>query len=336
MADEKIFTEPTEAETKMLRDFGSADPNVSLSAGRGLAVALEEPLRQGIMAGDITQGIFEVVTMAPGATPEFALDLLAPGTEKDFVAYVIPRLGKIPERKVEADYITVPYFGVANSIDWALRFAEDARWDVVARAIQVFRDGFVKKQNDDCFHTLVAAAVDRNILVYDSDASAGQFTKRLISLTKTVMRRNGGGNSTSLNRGKLTDVFISPEGVEDIRDWKVDQVDEITRNKIFNAPDGSLNGIYGVVLHDIDELGEDQEYQNYFTTTLGGSLASGDLELAIGLDLTKRGAFVMPVRSEVQMFPDPALHRKQKAGYYGWRFYGVANLDSRSVIALSF
>jgi len=38
---------------------------------------------------------------------------------------------------------------------------------------------------------------------------------------KTVMRRNGGGNSTSANRGQLTDLYVSPEAVEDIRNWEL-------------------------------------------------------------------------------------------------------------------
>ena len=55
--------------------------------------------------------------------------------------------------------------------------------------------------NDDGWHTLLVAGVDRNVLVYDADAADGQFTKRLISLMKTVMRRNAGGNTGSLKRG---------------------------------------------------------------------------------------------------------------------------------------
>ena len=77
----------------------------------------------------------------------------------------------------------------------------------------------------------LSAAVDRNVLVYDGDAAEGQFTKRLISLMKTVMRRNGGGNSVTAN-GRLSDIYMSPEGIEDIRNWGVDQVDEVTRRDL--------------------------------------------------------------------------------------------------------
>ena len=103
------------------------------------------------------------------------------------------------------------------------------------------QSSFVKKTNDDAWHTLLAAGVDRNILVYDADAAIGQFTKRLVSLLKTVMRRNGGGNSSSINRGKLTDLYVSPEAIEDIRNWGVDQIDEVTRREIYNADDASAS-----------------------------------------------------------------------------------------------
>jgi hypothetical protein len=328
MADEKFFSKPTAEETALLKRTGSADREVATAAARELAIAIQGPLRQGIMCGDITNGIFEQIVLQPGAAPEYPLDLLAPGTEKDYVAYTIPKIGRIPERNVEGDYVTVPTYEIGNSINWALRYARDARWDIVGRSLQVFRAGFVKKINDDAWHTLLAAALDRNIIVYDGDATAGQFTKRLVSLMKTVMRRNGGGNSTSANRGKLTDLYMSPESMEDIRDWKVDQVDEITRNQIFNAPDGSLSRIFGVTIHDIDELGEDQEYQNFYTNQLSGAVASGDLEIVVGLDLSKPNCFVMPIREDVQVFEDDGLHRSRQNGVYGWTERGVGVLSN--------
>ena len=63
------------------------------------------------------------------------------------------------------------------------------------------------KINDDgTAHHFWPLPLDRNILVYDADAGAGQFTKRLVSLMKTVMRRNGGGNSVTAP-GRLTDLY---------------------------------------------------------------------------------------------------------------------------------
>jgi hypothetical protein len=328
--------QPTPEQTQLLIRSGSNNRAEALEATHQLALALEIPLRKGIMSGDISSDIPTRIPLQPGASPEFPLDFIAPGTEKDYIAYTIPNHGRIPERNIESDFITLPTFEVASSIDWLLKYARDARWDVINRAMQVLEASFVKKQNDDIWHTVLAAAVDRNIVVYDSAANAGQFTKRLVSLMKTVMRRNGGGNSTSTNRGKLTDLYVSPEAIEDIRDWGVDQIDEITRRAIYTAEEGSINRIYQVNLHDVDEFGVGQEYQNFFENDLGGSLQGSDEELIVGLDKSTDDSFVMPIRQDVQVFEDDNMHRQRRGGVYAWGEYGVGVLDNRRVIAGSF
>jgi len=315
-----------------LKASGSLNPDESMKAMAEIAKALELPLRQGILDGNILGNIFETISLADGVSPEFPLDFLSPGTEKDFVAYTIPNHGYIPQRNIEGDYVMIPMYEIGNAIDWLLKYARDARWDIVGRAMEVFRAGFTKKMNDDGWHTLLAAAVDRNIVVLDSDAAAGQFTKRLVSLMKTVMRRNGGGNTTSVTRGKLTDLYVSPEAMEDVRNWNVDQIDEVTRREIFVADgDNAINRIFGVNLHDLDELGEGQEYQLYASTDLSVTLPGSDVELVVGLDLSKRDSFVMPVRDPgVEVFPDPVLHRQRRAGVYGWvSGIGFGVMDAR-------
>ena len=317
----------------ILRASGSYNKEEALKATSDLAKALELPLRQGVLDGNILDGIFEPIQLEQSATSEFPLDFLSPGTEKDFVAYTIPNHGYIPQRNVEGDYVMVPTYDIGASIDWLLKFARDARWDIVGRAMEVMEAQFVKKLNDDGWHTLVSAAVDRNIIVLDADAAAGQFTKRLVSLMKTVMRRNGGGNTTSMNRGALTDLYVSPEAMEDIRNWNVDQIDEITRREIFTADgDNALNRIFGVNLHDLDELGEGQEYQLFYSNQLSAGLPAGDVEMCVGLDLRRNDSFVMPIRETVQVFEDDTLHRQKRAGVYGWAEQGFACLDNRRVI----
>ena len=179
------MTQPDDHFIDLIKRSGSADKTEALSAQHELAIAIETPLRKGVLIGDVLDGIFERLPMEPGTAVEFPLDLLAPGTESEHVAYTNPGHGRIPERAVEGDYVSVPTYTIASSIDYLLRYAREARWDVVGRAAQVLEAGFVKKMNDDGWHTLLAAGVDRNILVYDGDAADGQFTKRLVALMKT-------------------------------------------------------------------------------------------------------------------------------------------------------
>lgn len=321
---------------RVLVDSGSGDIEVCRANMRELTKALELPLRKGVMSGDTLQGIFETSDVRNMRYVEYPIDFVQPGTEGDYTAYVIPNCGYIPHMTVEGDYVTVPTYMVGNSIDWCLKYAKDANWNVVERATRVFRDGVTKKLNDDGWHVILAAGLDRNIIVTDSAAGAGQFTKRLVSLAKVVMRRNGGGNSTSVNRGELTDVAMSPEAMEDIRNWNVDQVDETTRREIFVAPgDQGLTRLFGVNLMVLDELGQGQEYELYYENDLSGSLPAGDIELLVGLDLRNRDSFVQPVRQELELYEDVTLHRQMKAGFYGWMETGFAVLDSRRVLLMS-
>ena len=328
---------PSDDFITLLKRSGDADRAVALEAQRDIAKALETPLRKGVLFGDVVRGIYEAMPLEPGASPEFPLDLLAPGTEVDHIAFTNPGNGRIPERHVEGDYVMINTYGITSSIDFLLKFAREANWGVVSRAMQVLESSFVKKINDDGWHTLLAAAVDRNILVYDGDAGAGQFTKRLVSLMKTVMRRNGGGNSVTAP-GRLTDMYMSPEAIEDIRNWGVDQLDDVSRREIYVASDDGpqLTRVFGVNLHDLFEFGDGQEYQEYFINDLGGSIETSDVELVIGIDQSANDSFVMPVKKTVEIFEDPALHRMQRQGYYGWAEIGFGVLDNRRIIAGSF
>lgn len=326
------YFEYTPEMNQLLATAGSMNREESLGAMAEIAKALETPLRQGVMDGDILDGIFSAINLMPGATSEFPLDFLSPGTEKEFVAYTIPNHGRIPERHVEGDYVMVPTFDIGSSIDFLLKYARDARWDVVGRAMEVLQKSFVKKMNDDGWHTLISAGADRNVMIYDDDATDGVFSKRLVSLMKVIMRRNGGGNSSSINRGELTDLYISPEAEEDVRNFGVDEVDEVTRRELITREGGLLTRLFQVNLHVLDELGQSQEYQNYYENTLSGSLPTGKQEIVVGLDLRNQDSFVMPVRQGVQIFEDETLHRQRRAGMYGWAEHGFAALDTRRVL----
>lgn len=328
--------EPTPEMKALLARTASNNMQEQAIARQEFAKALELPLRQGIMSGDILGDIFETIQLDRGIAPEFPLDFLAPGTEREYVAYTISNQGKIPQKNIEGDYVIVPCYEVGASIDWNLKYARNARWDIVAKGLNVLRQQFVKKNNDDGFHTLLAAGLDRNIVCFDSDAAPSQFTKRLVSEGKVIMRRNGGGNSTSQNPFKLTDIMLSSEGMQDIRNWNVDQVDEFTRREIFTAEDGGINRIFGCNLQELLEFGENQEYQLYYNQTLAGTMPTGDNEIALGLDLSKRDSFVHPVDQPLEVFQDPTLHRERRDGYYAWASSGYGCLDNRPVIILSF
>lgn len=328
-----------------LRATAAPDSDVRARAQKAFAAELNMPLRQGVFDRDNLGGIYEKQVLAPGAQANYPLDFVKPGEEDEFIAFALPKQGRVPERHVEGDELWVPTFQIGNAIDWSLKYAKEARFDVIMRAIRVYEAGFVRKINSDGWRTILGAADGRGLVVTANGAApftgstltptagAGQFTKELISRMKTAMTRGAGGNG---NSGRLTDVYLSLEAMEDIRAWDVDEIDEFTRREIFVSREYGLAQIYGVVLHEMTEFGEGQEYEEFLETTLGRAHQTVNSvtlrEFCVGLDLSTMDSFVQPIREELQTYEDPALYREQRAGIFGWMEHGFAVLDPRRVL----
>jgi hypothetical protein len=325
----------------LLKDSVSANSIVAAAANDALKAAIAGPLKQGILYGDIVTGIFSMESFEPGTPIEYPLDIIGAADVKFHVAYTTPDTGYVPQRTVEGDYIAMKTYMVRSSVDWSREMARYSRWNVIGRALQVMEAGFVRKRNNDGWHVILAAAVDRGISISDTSIASGLFGKRVVALAQTVMRRNAGGNSTSIDKGRLTHMGISPESLQDVRSWDLTQVDDVTRREIFLSEDEMrpLSKVFGVILIDIDELGVGQEYQLYYNDTLGATTPNSKSEIAIGLDLAHGAtdAFTMPwVKREngqaLQMFDDPVLIRHGRKGYFGEMRYGCGCLDNRRLL----
>jgi hypothetical protein len=69
MAGNNQVFQPTPELTDLLVRSGSLQREEAISANAEFAKALELPIRQGILSGDILDGIFEPITLAQSATP---------------------------------------------------------------------------------------------------------------------------------------------------------------------------------------------------------------------------------------------------------------------------
>lgn len=325
-------SEPPQKVLDLLRRGGSSNPEEALAAQREMAQAVDVPLRKQNLAGSILGNIFTSEKFELGQSIEYPVDLLAPGMEKEFVAYAVPGHGKLPQRFLSGDYIMVPVYRVGNAINWPLRFLRAARWAVYARLMEIYEAGYVKKDNNDGFATLLTAAANRNIVVVDANAGNGRLTLKLITLMQQEMRRQAGGNSASLVQAQLTDLYMSIEALEDMRSWTLADVSEGVRDNIANSAKGYVGRLYDTNLHSLYEFGVGQEFQNFYTNDLGGAMGSGDVEILLGLDLGDNSSFVNPVREPLKTYVDDLLFREDLGGVYGRKEHGFAVLDNRKVL----
>jgi len=197
-------------EVDALKACASSDFETAIKAQRAFAQNLEIPLREAVFEDDTLLNIYVPKPLEPGAQANFPMHFVAPGEQADYVAFTMPKQGRVPERHIEGDEVWVQTYRIANAIDWDLAYARDARWDIINGAKEVFKDGFVKKHNDDGWHVILACALAAGYMTQDTAAASGYFTKKLINRMKTVQKRREW-------KGKLTDIFVSPEGLEDIR-----------------------------------------------------------------------------------------------------------------------
>ena len=107
----------------LLKQTGSVNKDEAIVAQKAFAAALTAPLRQGVLIGENIGDIFARETFAPDARVEYPIDFYRPDNAHEFTAYVIPNQGKIPQRQIEGDYITVPTYDIGAGIDWLLRYA---------------------------------------------------------------------------------------------------------------------------------------------------------------------------------------------------------------------
>lgn len=324
--------------TELLRASASADQSVADKAKAQFLALAEEPLNDGVFDGPVIfDKVFKRIDTRGDYNPRFSLHFVTPGTEDDYIAYTIPKCGAIPYRSVVGDEILVNTYRVGNSIDACKHFIENARYDVIEEMTMAFNSGFTMRLNADAQHALAGAAVGRGLTdVTDTAATAGVFTFALVSKMMTEMLRQGGGNMSSTNGFRLTDMLISPEAMGDLRALNVDNW-TIDRYKVLQDK-GTVYNLFGVNFTELVELGAAGTLQDYMVNTLGHALTGGDLEFCLGLDLTDRSRrnFVMPVAKNLTVKDDPYLDRLGRWGFYGDMWVGFGVLDARGVIIGSF
>jgi hypothetical protein len=320
----------TEDQRSILRATASDDMEQAVAHRQALAQVMEKAWKSGVLEPDLLGNIFTKIQLQPGVEAKFPLDFLDVNNEGSYNAFVVPKEGAIPDRAIEGDELRVPTYKIANAISWGLDYARDARWDVIARAIEVFTNGFVRKINDDGWHVILLAA-SQNTVLTDTAATSGAFTKKLITDMQTGVKRLTGNRN-----GRLTDLYVSPEAVADIRNFAETAVDDKTLRALISQGEDVIPSLFGVKLHEMQEFGFNYEFDTYLTGTVGASYQTGDGEFVVGLDLGHRDQFVMPVREGMKMFDDPTLHRSAKAGVYGWMELGFAALDTRRAVLGSY
>jgi hypothetical protein len=312
--------------------FGDGeDKKTDLTGFDAMKIVQGNYAREVVWPGDIITDIFTVQMVDSDTTAvEYPISPLI-GEEDEYTAIVMPDEGAVPERIVTGDSAFVKPFDIGNSIYWKQSFTKQGNMAAINTKLSAFSAGFVQKINDIGWQTLLSAAKARAWKV-SSATTTGIFGRELVTQLILQMRRRGGGNNASTKRFNMTDLYISPEAFEDILLWDTtDGLSDATAQQLWGK--GFTDGIplHGVILHVLDELGVGQRYEEFVEVTLGGTHTNSTLEYVLGLDMSKRDSFMMPVAEQISMIPDDSVLKRRLMGYYGFATLGAGCLDNRAV-----
>jgi len=342
---------------EQLQELFKATASSDVEAMKMVAQAISVPILQLVRDASLARQLFAGEVLGEGAQASYPV-------ADDFEApiFILPRVGMVPQNYIEApgEEVYVPTFLLSTSFNWALKYARDGRIDIAERAMRNAARAVVDYE-EECAWRVIAPAATSNfpgkgllgarpapiVEIESSSIASGFLSKELVNQMIIRMKRN---------RRTLTDLYVSPEDMGDIREWSDSQVDEFTRRDIFVG--NGMGNIFGVQLHEVQQLGATGRYNinsadseagifrvhsstgkfNDYKPTVankvdsdGNLVTAGETQI-YGFDLTSNDSLVMPIRSELQFWDDPSLHRQQQQGFYGWEEVGFAALDPRMMV----
>ena len=238
------------------------------------------------------RNIFTVENIPAGAVPIYTNDV------QPISAWYLPKFGQVPQNIVEIDEVTVPTFELMGDVEYKIRDAKHARISIADRAMMRLKDSMIEQEEEAGWALLRAASSGSAISV----SGATGLTKAVVDQAWRTMETNRGY--------RVTDIYVSPSGMADLRGWTQTTIDPVTQREIFvNA---GMPSIYGAQIHVVHFLASTEAYF---------------------IDATPNKLGFMPVRDELQTFDDPVAIKKFRVGVLAREEIGFVVMDSNAIVA---
>ena len=303
------------------------------AAAAKFAAAVQVPIQEAIFADPLYGDLFTMSEKDEYDDVVYPKDLIAPGDEEYFAAYSAPRIGAIPQRIVDVDYVRVVMDFKRASLDVPEDALRRGDYDVAAMVVEKLNEGVTTAMNDQAFRTLITAAYGRtdgsgNIIYKDpANPTAALITKAFLAGFPVKFRRTG-TSATSTKAFKLTNLYMSPEVQSSLLLLDNTKLDEFTRRELVLSDDGNVSGLMGMRFITLDELGVGKKYQNFLVNSLGATVDAGR-NLCIGVDARRKSQMVMPVGMRPTISEDTTLRRHRVRGWWVDVKFGCGVLDNR-------
>ena len=365
----KLKLKNTPEQVELIKALASKDQTVAREAAEAFAAFIGPVVQKVLSQAGTAPMIYTDNEFDEDDNPSIPLDLYQ-GTDVGHVSVWAQNVaGGLPTSEVTGmQEMKISTYRLDSAVSFLKRYARRARLDVVSKAIERMTQEVLVKQERNAWAVVLKALAEAstNSLkhVVGSD-TAGTFSvgdlNKLMTRIKRINTSFANGTPASFDSKGLTDLFVSPEIMQDIRGFAYNPVNTIgsaspgqtlpdsVREDIFRS--AGTSEIYGVTLHELIELGISKKYNTLFgefasgnSIVAGGNsgtFASGTDQIAVGVDLG-REAFIRPVARQAEsggqftVLPDDQfVSRAEKTGFYGFLEEGRVCLDARAVVGIA-
>jgi hypothetical protein len=359
----KLKLKNTPEQVELIKAMASREGSVAQEAQEAFAAFIGPVVNKVLLEAATSSAVYTDLPYDEDDSPSIPLDLFQGEGEGLVSVWSQNVAGGLPTSTVEGlSELKVSTYRLDSAVSFLKRYARRGRLDVASKAIERMTNEVLIKQERNAWAVVLKALADSGNTV-DMSGSPETFTlSGLNTLVKNVKRlnRSYAGGSTNSAYG-LTDIFISPESMSDIRAFAynpvggglaktstpansdiaiINDLPAGVREEIYRG--GGSQEIYGISIHELVELGANQKYTKLFNEFYNGSNSFADSDdLVVGIDLTK-DAFVRPLARNADsgstftaMPDDQFVARSEKIGFYGSLEEGRVCIDSRAVAGIA-
>lgn len=251
--------------------------------------------------------IFQTEVVPAGAVPVYTNDV------QPVEAWYLPKFGQAPQNIVEIDEVTVPTFEITSNVEYKIRDAKHGRINIAERSMQRLTDAMVDFEETAGWSVISAAATSARTITCSAEAALSAAASSA-GLAKIVV--DAAFEKMETNRDyKVTDIYVGPDGMFDIRAWTQNTIDPVTQRELFvNA---GLPSIYGAEIHVVHFLPSGVAY---FLDTSPTSHCLG----------------YMPIRDELQTWDNPAAIEHFRVGVVAYEEVGFTVMDNKNIVKVVF
>ena len=351
----------TPEQVELIKAMGSKNASTSREAQEAFAAFIGPVVQEVLLQAGTAASVYTDAPYDEDDSPSFPLDLYYDERNVDNHITVFSQsiAGGLPSSQVVGmQELKIATYSLDAAVSFLKKYARRGRLDIAAKAIERMAQEVLVKQERNAWAVVLKALANGStggnshaINVTGTTTFTLDHLNQLMTRMKRINESFAGGTPAAAYSNGITDLYMGPEVMEDIRAFAYNAVGGSSAGaSVTDLPDGvreeiyrsaGASSIYGVSLNELNELGIGKKYNTLYDSFAGGDFVGTTDDLIVGIDNSK-GAFIRPVAQQSEtggtfnaQADDQFAQRSDKVGFFGKVEEGRVCLDARAVVGLT-